>query len=151
MIAVAAVEGLSAHPNATRQTARQGAFHVPVDCELRSLSPHVDAACGEVRVGVTLPSGRRESLLWIDRWDARWETSYEYRRPLQIPAGSRLDVQFLPSAERIGVEDSRAMRSALVAAQLLPVNAADCDELVRAMQRSQMSVARAPVQHSRLR
>ena len=44
-----------------------------------------------------------------------------------------------------GDDDSVTSTPALVAAQLIPVQAGDYDELVRAMQRTQMNVAREPV------
>jgi hypothetical protein len=114
-----------------------------VDCELQIIAPHADESCREVRVNLTLPDGHSESLLWIERWDPRWETSYQYRRPLQIPARSRIDVQFVVDR---GDDDAPATGTpALVAAQLIPVQAGDYDELVRAMQRTQMTVAREPV------
>jgi len=150
MVAVAAVEAAASGVGLTRESPRQGAFQVPVDCELHLLAPHADAACKEVRVGATLPDGRSESLLWIDRWNPRWETAYQYRRPLQVPARSRLDVQFLAAASR-AADLPAASGPTLVAAQLVPAHPADYDELVRAMQRAQMSVARLPVQNSRVR
>lgn len=137
--AVAAVEAVTPRLATVREVPRQGAFETPVDCELHLLAPHVDASCREVRVNLTLPSGRSESLLWIDRWDPRWETSYQFRRPLQVPARSRIDVQFLPAA---GEERLSTGGPALVAAQLVPLEAGDYAELIRALQRTQMHVAR---------
>jgi hypothetical protein len=141
--AVVAVEAVMPRLATTRGTPRQGAFQSPVDCELQIIAPHADESCREVRVNLTLPDGHSESLLWIERWDPRWETSYQYRRPLQIPARSRIDVQFV--MDRDGDDTSPAGTPALVAAQLIPVQAGDYDELVRAMQRTQMTVAREPV------
>lgn len=149
MVAIAAVEAVVGGASISREAPRQGAFLVPVDCELQLLAPHAGAACQEVRIGLTLPSGRSESLLWIDRWNPRWETAYQYRRPLQVPARSRLDVQFL-SAPMGNTSIEPLHGPALVAAQLIPVQPGDYDELIRAMQRAQMTVARVPVQNARM-
>lgn len=139
LAAVVAVEAVTQRLATIREVPRQGAFETPVDCELHLLAPHADASCREVRVNLTLPSGRSESLLWIDRWDPRWETSYQYRRPLQVPARSRIDVHFLSAA---GAERLPTGGPALVAAQLVPIEAGDYAELIRALQRTQMHVAR---------
>jgi hypothetical protein len=139
--AVVAVEAVTPRLAAARSLPRQGAFQTPVDCELHVIAPHADASCREVRVNLTLPDGHSESLLWVDQWDPRWETAYQYRRPLQLPARSRIDVQFVTASG----EDPRTTTPALVAAQLVPLQAGDYDELIRAMQRTQMTVAREPV------
>ena len=141
--AVVAVEAILPRLATARDLPRQGAFQTPVDCELHVIAPHADASCRGIRVNLTLPDGHSESLLWIDDWDPRWETSYQYRRALQLPAGSRIDVQFVPGG---GGEEARDVTlPALVAAQLVPLQAGDYDELVRAMQRTQMTAAREPV------
>lgn len=141
--AVVAVEAVTPRLATVGRVPKQGAFQTPVDCELHLIAPHADATCREVRVNLTLPNGRSQSLLWIDRWDPRWETSYQYQRPLQVPARSRIDVQFLTAPGP--AESPAAGGPALVAAQLIPVQAGDYDELVRTMQRTQMNVAREPV------
>jgi hypothetical protein len=148
LAAVVAVEAMAIRTAGSPDSPRQGSFQTPVDCELHMLAPHADDSCREVRVTLTLPSGRSESLLWIDRWEPRWETAYQYRRPLQLPARSRVDVQFLSADQRSGTR--LAGGPAVVAAQLVPVQQGDYDELVRAMQRTQMQVARQPVQAARL-
>jgi hypothetical protein len=149
LAALAAVEALAPTTGLSRGLPCLGSFKVPVDCELQLLAPHADHACQEVRVGLTLPDGRSESLLWIDRWNPRWETTYRYRRPLQVPAGSRIDVRLALDSQALGESATTIRGPMLVAAQLVPVRIADYDELVRAMQRTQMDVARLPVQASR--
>jgi mono/diheme cytochrome c family protein len=141
--AVVAVEAITPRLATTRGAPRQGAFQSPVDCELQIIAPHADESCREVRVNLTLPDGHSESLLWIEHWEPQWETSYQYRRPLQIPARSRIDVQFVMA--RDGDDSPSPGTPALVAAQLIPLHAGDYGELVRAMQRTQMNVAREPV------
>lgn len=151
MAATAAVEAFVPKSAVAGGLPCQGSFVVPVDCELQLLAPHASAACRELRVGLTLQSGRSESLLWIDRWEPRWETAYQYRRPLQVPAGSRIDVRFTLDTRSHGRAAGGNMPSGpmLVAAQLTPLRLAEYDDLVRAIQRSQMSVARLPGQAPR--
>lgn len=139
--AVVAVEAVMPRLATGRSLPRQGAFQTPVDCELHVIAPHADDSCREIRVNLTLPDGHSESLLWIDQWEQRWETAYQYRRALQLPARSRIDVQFVPKPG----EEAQGSAVALVAAQLVPLQAGDYDELVRTMQRTQMTAAREPV------
>jgi hypothetical protein len=45
-----------------------------------------------VEVNARFPNGRVEHLLWLLRFDPRWNRSYHYRRPLRLPLGTRLIV-----------------------------------------------------------
>lgn len=138
LVSTAALEAVPGSDGITRERPLQGSFRVPVDCELVSLAPHVGKEGREVRVGLTLPDGRSESLLWIEKWNPRWETCYRYRRPLQIPKGSRLNVSFV--VDRSGAELPESSL-ALVAAQLMPVKIEAYADLVRAIQKRQIEVA----------
>jgi hypothetical protein len=139
---VIAVEAIRPRLATASDLPKHGSFQTPVDCELHMIAPHADASCREVRVSLTSPDGHSESLLWIDHWDPKWERAYQYQRPIQLPARSRIDVQLVP----VGGDVARASSApAIVAAQLVPLEAGDYDELVRAMQRTQMTAAREPV------
>jgi hypothetical protein len=123
------------------------AWRVPVACELHSIAPHTSGPCREVRVNLTLPSGKTEPLLWIDRWNERWERPYAFHRPIQIPKGSRLDTRFVFSAS--GPETPQQVT--LLAALLTPVNPAEYDELILSIQRHQIEVAQQPLNSGNLR
>ena len=42
----------------------------------------------------TLPDGTEEPLITIEEWDFRWQGAYFYRKPLSLPAGTRIDAYF---------------------------------------------------------
>lgn len=144
---VAPVESVAVLGATKQESPRHGAFTVPVDCQLYALSPHADASCREMRVSLTTANGGAESLLWIEHWDPAWQTTYTYCRPLPVPAGSRLDVQMVCATTAREAGSSTPM---LVGALLVPDHLEQYDELVRAMQRSQMQVAREPIKASRM-
>ena len=124
-------------------------FQVPVDCELHSLAPHTNGPCREVHVSLTLPSGKTEPLLWIDHWNARWERTYTFRRPVQIPKNSRIDARFLFATTGTVSVPSASQEATLLAALLSPVNPAQYDELTLAIQKHQIEIAKLPVVISR--
>jgi hypothetical protein len=46
-------------------------------------------------VDAVFPDGRRECLLRIDDWDPKWQGMYTFRDPVDLPAGTRIEVEFL--------------------------------------------------------
>ena len=48
----------------------------------------------EIEALATLPDGGEVPLIRIDDWDFRWQDTYRYRRPIQLPKGSRIDAFF---------------------------------------------------------
>jgi hypothetical protein len=75
-------------------------FERPV--ELHYLMPHMHLRGKAARYTATYPDGSREVLLEVPRYDFGWQTSYKFKQPKVLPAGSRLDVQlwFENTAER---------------------------------------------------
>jgi hypothetical protein len=115
---------------------------VPVACELHALAPVANSTCQQMRVNITLPSGKTESLLWIDSWQPRWGRNYVLQRPVQIPANSRIDVQYLYKSQTVKAAPETSL--ALLSMTFTPVQANDGPELIRAMQRHQIQLARLP-------
>ena len=58
------------------------------------VSPHMHYLGKSVEVTATLPDGSDRPLIRIDDWDFRWQGAYFYRRPVALPAGSRIDAYF---------------------------------------------------------
>ncbi len=69
-------------------------FTVPINCEAISIQPHAHWLCRDMRVTATLPSGRREPMIWIKDWDFNWQGAYQYARPVPLPKGTRLDMTY---------------------------------------------------------
>ena len=42
-----------------------------------------------------LPGGRKLTLLAIDQWDFAWQEQYRFREPVALPAGTRLEMEFV--------------------------------------------------------
>jgi tetratricopeptide (TPR) repeat protein len=72
----------------------EDSYVLPVDVEAVSVYPHAHYLGKEMRGTATLPDGSRKDLLWIRRWDFRWQDRYRYRSPVSLPKGTRLSMHF---------------------------------------------------------
>jgi tetratricopeptide (TPR) repeat protein len=72
----------------------EDSYVLPVDVEALSVYPHAHYLGKEMRGTATLPDGSQQELLWIRRWDFRWQDRYSYRSPLSLPKGTRLSMRF---------------------------------------------------------
>jgi len=66
---------------------------LPAPITLLSVFPHMHLIAKEMKVTATKPSGETESLIWIPDWNFYWQDSYVYREPVDLPAGTRIDVE----------------------------------------------------------
>src|SRR5688572_30182339 len=68
-------------------------FTVPADTTLIGITPHAHLLCKEIKVEMTPPGGNeKKSLIWIRNWDWDWQDEYQYKQPVHIPAGSKVDM-----------------------------------------------------------
>jgi hypothetical protein len=67
---------------------------IPVDVEVPGITPHAHYLCKDMQVWATLPSGERRWLIWIKDWDFDWQGQYRYKSPLQLPAGTKIDMVY---------------------------------------------------------
>jgi len=72
----------------------EDSYVLPVDVEAVSIYPHAHYLGKEMRGTATLPDGSQKDLLWIRRWDFRWQDRYRYRSPVFLPRGTRLSMRF---------------------------------------------------------
>jgi len=56
------------------------------------ITPHMHLLGKDMRVTATLPDGRLEPLIHIENWDFAWQESYQYRAPLNLPKGTKIEV-----------------------------------------------------------
>ncbi len=68
-------------------------YVTPIDLEVVGIMPHMHLLGSEIRVWATLPDGTVKPMIWIKRWDFNWQGQYRYRRPFQLPKGTRIDVE----------------------------------------------------------
>ena len=69
-------------------------FLTPVPVQVHSIYPHAHYLCRSMVAFATLPGGERRDLFRIDRWDLDWQDDYLYRKPIDLPAGTRLDFEY---------------------------------------------------------
>jgi hypothetical protein len=69
-------------------------FTLPVNVHAVGIIPHAHYVCRDVKGWAKLPNGKRVWLLWIKDWDFDWQDRYWYRRPIALPAGTRVEMEF---------------------------------------------------------
>jgi hypothetical protein len=69
-----------------------GAIELEQDCRLHSLLPHMHQLGKRLRVRLTQPGRRPVTVLSIDDWDFWFQETYRLETPLELRAGSRLEL-----------------------------------------------------------
>jgi mono/diheme cytochrome c family protein len=72
----------------------RSSFTVPSHVVLQGVFPHAHLLCKEIEVTATLPDGKTLPIIWIKDWNWDWQDEYLYRKPLDIPKGTRVDMRF---------------------------------------------------------
>lgn len=67
-------------------------WNVQRDIQLINFMPHMHVRGKSMRYEVTYPDGRRQTLLDVPNYSFHWQTVYQLKRALDVPAGSRLMV-----------------------------------------------------------
>jgi hypothetical protein len=70
-----------------------GAIELEQDCRLHSLLPHMHQLGKRLRVRLRPPGGRTATLLAIDDWNFWFQETYLLETPVELRAGSRLEVE----------------------------------------------------------
>lgn len=73
-----------------RMTAR---LTTPVNLTLVSVTPHMHLIGKEMKVTATLPDGEVRPIVWVNDWDFNWQDQYHYVQPIELPKGTRLDLE----------------------------------------------------------
>jgi tetratricopeptide (TPR) repeat protein/mono/diheme cytochrome c family protein len=71
------------------------AYTVPVDVEVHAIQPHAHYRARSVRVTATPPGAAPTPLIRIERWDFNWQDQYRYRAPFWLPAGTRIEMEYV--------------------------------------------------------
>jgi Flp pilus assembly protein TadD len=66
---------------------------LPSDADVLAIYPHAHYLGKVVEAWATLPDGSRCWLIRIPNWDINWQAVYEYRRPVSLPAGTKIAMQ----------------------------------------------------------
>jgi len=59
---------------------------------LLAIRPRLDEG-GSAGISVVLPDGSREVVAWIRRFERKFEETYWFQEPIDVPPGARLDVE----------------------------------------------------------
>jgi mono/diheme cytochrome c family protein len=70
----------------------KGTMPVQADMRVLSVSAHAHYLGKEIKATATKPDGSIEPLLWIQDWDFNWQDRYDYKTPVFLPKGTRIDV-----------------------------------------------------------
>ncbi len=85
----------------------------PVETDLLALWPHAHHRAVAAKYVAFYPDGSEEVLLDVPNYDQRWQTTYQYKEPKTIPAGTRIEVTMWyenspARAEERGFDSKRA-------------------------------------------
>jgi tetratricopeptide (TPR) repeat protein len=86
-------QGIDIAPGDARYVVKDS-YVLPVDVELHAVQPHAHYRLREARGTATLPDGTTRSLIRIDNWDFRWQHVYRYDRPIPLPKGTRVAMEY---------------------------------------------------------
>ena len=69
----------------------RGSFVLPVDVKAWAVGGHAHYLAKEMKAVAIEPKGTRVPLLWIPDWDFAWQERYQFKNPLLLPKGTRLE------------------------------------------------------------
>ncbi|MEJ6580091.1 MAG: hypothetical protein QNL33_11735 [Akkermansiaceae bacterium] len=70
----------------------EASFILPEDCKAFAVNAHAHYLAKRMELTATLPDGKSIRLLRTTRWDFRWQEDYSFEKPVELPAGTRLDM-----------------------------------------------------------
>lgn len=70
-----------------------GDFTLPSDIKLLGIFPHMHLLGTEIKARAIRPDGQEEPLIWVDDWDFNWQDKFVYESPLELPKGTRLELE----------------------------------------------------------
>jgi peroxiredoxin len=73
----------------------KGMTEVLQDCTLHSVMPHMHMLGRQIKVTLTPPEGEPTTLVAIKDWDYNWQETYWLKEPIQVKAGTKMQVDAL--------------------------------------------------------
>jgi hypothetical protein len=67
---------------------------LPQDAELFGVFPHAHYLGKEMKIHAHLPDGTTQPLIYIKDWDFNWQGQYRYKRPVKLPKGTRIELEY---------------------------------------------------------
>ncbi len=66
---------------------------LPVDTDIVTVGAHAHYLGKSMEATATLPDGTKKALFRISDWDFNWQDQYVYKKPIRLPAGTRIDAE----------------------------------------------------------
>lgn len=66
---------------------------LPEDVLLVSVTPHMHLLGQQMKLTATKPNGEQVPLVWVKDWDFNWQETYQYRQPVALPKGTKIDLE----------------------------------------------------------
>jgi hypothetical protein len=79
-------------PAGEKEYIKRNTFTVPVDLDAFRVNAHAHYLGKRMEMTATLPDGRKEWLLKMSDWNFAWQEDYQFKKPVRLPAGTRIDV-----------------------------------------------------------
>jgi tetratricopeptide (TPR) repeat protein len=101
-------------------------WKLPVEARVLAIYPHAHYIGKRVECWAILPSGKRVELIRIEAWDINWQAVYAYRKPVDLPANTRVMMRITydnrGSTKRVKAGNRSEDEMGHVWLQLLPVH-----------------------------
>ncbi|MFL6216501.1 MAG: c-type cytochrome [Blastocatellia bacterium] len=65
---------------------------VPADVQVLNYMPHMHLRGKDMKYEIIYPDGKRETVLWVPKFNFNWQAAYVLKEPLKVPKGSKLIV-----------------------------------------------------------
>jgi hypothetical protein len=65
---------------------------LPFAAKLWFVAPHMHLLGKKMTVKMEMPGGEQKCLINIDDWDFNWQGAYQYKEPIDLPAGTKLSL-----------------------------------------------------------
>ena len=85
------LQGIDIAPG-QKEHIQKASFITPADCEAFAVNAHAHYLGKRMEMTATLPDGTTRWLLKTSNWDFQWQEDYAFKTPINLPAGTRLDV-----------------------------------------------------------
>ena len=68
-----------------------GTLWATQDCELFTITPHMHLLGKSIKVTMTTPDNKTQTVIDIEDWDYNWQETYLFETPLKVKKGTRFD------------------------------------------------------------
>jgi hypothetical protein len=77
-----------------------------------SVTPHMHRLGTAMRIKASTPGAEVRDLLWVNRYDFRWQTSYVFKEPILLPKGTiiRVEAFYDNSEQNLNLDPDRSLQ-----------------------------------------